>query len=133
MRGRLFLLIMLAIALWPLASIAQNPDPKQRVRTVTIPISIFTKKELRDNQAEEYVQADRLIVHEDKDEQQILSIRSVSDHTALDRFRDSGRPVDELQPSDKRPAGIYSGSAKGHKGNGRLYPVRQSSDRAAFY
>jgi len=46
----------------------QAPEPKQKVRTVTIPISIFTKKELKENQAEEYVQADRLIVKEDKEE-----------------------------------------------------------------
>lgn len=58
---------------------AQKADSKQRVRTVTIPISIFTKQELKEKQAEEYVQADRLIVKEDNDEQQILSIRSVSD------------------------------------------------------
>jgi len=51
---------------------------KQKVRTVTVPISIFTKKELKTDQAEEYVQADRLIVKEDKEEQPILSIRSVT-------------------------------------------------------
>ena len=55
---------------------AKNSQPK--VRTVTIPISIFTKKELRENQAEEFVQADRLIVEEDGEEQTILSIRSVT-------------------------------------------------------
>lgn len=55
---------------------ANNSQPK--VRTVTIPISIFTKRELKANQAEEFVQADRLIVEEDGDEQTILSIRSVS-------------------------------------------------------
>jgi VWFA-related protein len=54
-----------------------NPKASQRVRTVSIPISIFTKQELRQGQAEEFVQADRLIVKEDKDEQTILSIRSV--------------------------------------------------------
>ncbi len=58
---------------------AQKPEPKAQVRTITIPISIFTKKELKDNQAEEFVQADRLVVKEDNEEQQILSIRSVSD------------------------------------------------------
>jgi VWFA-related protein len=58
---------------------AQPDQPRQKVRTVTVPISIFTKKELKEHQAEEYVQADRLIVREDKDEQQIISIRSVSD------------------------------------------------------
>lgn len=57
----------------------QMPGAKQAVRTVTIPISIFTKSELRENQAQEFVQADRLLVKEDKEEQQILSIRSVSD------------------------------------------------------
>lgn len=57
----------------------KNPDQQpQKVRTVTIPISIFTKKELKENQAEEFVQADRLIVEEDGDEQTILSIRSVA-------------------------------------------------------
>lgn len=65
-------------------SMAQKPEPKpkktpeQRVRPMTIPISIFTKKELRENQAEEFVQAGNLIVKEDNDEQVILSIRSVS-------------------------------------------------------
>jgi VWFA-related protein len=51
----------------------------QRVRTVSIPISIFTKDELRQRQAEEFIQVDRLIVKEDRDEQTILSIRSVVD------------------------------------------------------
>lgn len=46
---------------------------------MTIPISIFSKRELKENQAEEFIQADRLVVKEDNDEQQILSIRSVSD------------------------------------------------------
>ena len=55
---------------------AKISQPK--VRTVTIPISIFTKKELRANQTEEFVQADRLIVEENGDEQTILSIRSVT-------------------------------------------------------
>jgi VWFA-related protein len=62
---------------------AQNRDrnnlPEQRVRTVSIPISIFTKQELREKRAEEFVQADTITVTEDGDEQVILSIRSVSD------------------------------------------------------
>jgi len=58
---------------------AQTPTQRPGVRPVTIPISIFTKQELRDGQTEEYVQANRLIVKEDNDEQEILSIRSVSD------------------------------------------------------
>ncbi|MFM9905344.1 MAG: hypothetical protein ACKVQJ_12330 [Pyrinomonadaceae bacterium] len=59
--------------------LSQKLEPQQRVRTVTIPISIFTKQELKEGQAEEYVQADRLTVREDNDEQQILSIKSVTD------------------------------------------------------
>lgn len=65
------------IALSPALLLAQVP--RQGVRPVTIPISIFTKQELKESQAQEFVQAERLIVTEDKDEQQILSIRSVSD------------------------------------------------------
>ena len=69
--------LFFAIALIVSSASAQRPD-KQRVRTVTIPISIFTKKELRDKQPEEFVQAEQLIVREDKEQQEILSIRSVS-------------------------------------------------------
>ena len=50
----------------------------ERVRTVTIPISIFTKKELKENRSDEFIQTGDLKVEEDKDEQVILSIRSVS-------------------------------------------------------
>lgn len=65
----------------PLSAGAQpeNDRQKQKVRTVSIPISIFTKQELREGQVSEFVQAERLIVRENKDEQTILSIRSVSD------------------------------------------------------
>src|SRR5687768_10801493 len=57
---------------------AQEPAAKQQVRTVTIPISIFTKRELREGTPEESVQLDRLILQEDGQDQQILSIRSVN-------------------------------------------------------
>ena len=60
------------------AGLAAQP-PRQQVRTITIPISIFTKMELKGRQPEEFVQADRLIVNEDNDDQSILSIKSVSD------------------------------------------------------
>ena len=46
---------------------------------MTIPISIFTRKELKGRRPEEFVQADRLQVSEDNDDQSILSIKSVSD------------------------------------------------------
>lgn len=51
---------------------------RQNVRTVTIPISIYTREELRADQAEEFVQVDRLVVQEDKEDQTILSIRSIA-------------------------------------------------------
>ena len=76
------ILVSLAVSLLMTAAIvAQKPDnPDQpRVRTVSIPISIFTKDELRQGQTEEFVQAERLIVKEDRDDQTVLSIRSVTD------------------------------------------------------
>lgn len=56
----------------------QTPD--QSVRTVTVPISIFTKKELKTNQLSELVEAGNIMVKENGDEQTVLSIRSVSDN-----------------------------------------------------
>jgi VWFA-related protein len=72
---------LLAILSMTCSLLAQKPkgEEGQRVRTVSIPISIFTKDELRQGQAEELIQADRLIVKEDREEQTILSIRSVVD------------------------------------------------------
>jgi len=77
MKKRILIAILVGVFSLSFVS-AQQPEPQQKVRPVTVPISIFTKKELKEGQAEEYVQADRLIVKEDNDEQQILSIRSVS-------------------------------------------------------
>lgn len=51
---------------------------KQKVRTVTIPISIYSEKPLKEQQSEEFIEAGDIIVKEDGDEQEILSIRSVS-------------------------------------------------------
>ena len=80
MMERIFFSI-LASLLMTCALFGQKSDANtnQRVRTVSIPISIFTKEELRQGQAEEFIQADRLIVKENRDEQTILSIRSVVD------------------------------------------------------
>lgn len=55
---------------------AQPESQKQNVRTVSIPISIFTKDELDKGQTEELLQIDRLIVTENQKEQTLLSIRS---------------------------------------------------------
>jgi VWFA-related protein len=56
-----------------------QPKQEQKVRTVTIPISIFTKQELKENQTQEFVEAGNIFVKEDGDQQTILSIRSVGD------------------------------------------------------
>jgi VWFA-related protein len=60
---------------------SQPPQQKGQVRPVTIPISIFTRQELKQKQAEEFVSAERLVVREDNEEQEILSIRSVGEST----------------------------------------------------
>lgn len=78
-----FTLIFIFSATVLLYSQPPEKEPKkkndERVRLVTIPISIYTKKELKENQAEEFLQADRLTVEEKDEEKQIVSIRSVSD------------------------------------------------------
>ncbi len=61
------------------AQIRAQPPTNQKVRTVSIPISIFTKQELREGQAEELLQVDQLTVKENREEMTILSIRSVVD------------------------------------------------------
>ena len=76
------LLLCPALLLLSLQAIAQSDPPslpKQKVRTVTVPISILTKKELKDRRAEEYVQVETITVKEDNEQQQILSIRSVEE------------------------------------------------------
>jgi VWFA-related protein len=55
---------------------SKDEKDKQKVRPVTIPISIYTKQEIKEGQPEEFIQADRIVVKEDKEEQEILSIRS---------------------------------------------------------
>ncbi len=72
---------MLGVAFGQPPGGAENKNeqkPSVRVRTVTIPISIFYKAELKDRQPEEFVQAGDLQVKEDGEDQVILSIRSVS-------------------------------------------------------
>ena len=58
--------------------LSQKKNQKEKVRTVTIPISIYGNKEKKEQQTEEFIEAGDIIVKEDGDEQQILSIRSVS-------------------------------------------------------
>ena len=52
---------------------------QQKVRTVTIPISIFSKEELKQQIPQEFIEAGNIIVKEDGDQQTILSIRSISE------------------------------------------------------
>lgn len=59
---------------------AQPPEEtKPLVRTVTIPISIFTRQELKEKKVDEIIDAAELSVMEDKESQQILSLRSTND------------------------------------------------------
>jgi VWFA-related protein len=60
------------------ANTQARTEQNGKVRTMTIPITIFTKQELRERQADEYLQAGDITVKEDNDLQTILSIRSVS-------------------------------------------------------
>jgi VWFA-related protein len=55
----------------------QKKDNQPKVRTMTIPVSIFTKEELKEKQAGEFIEAGEIMVKEDGDQQTILSIRSV--------------------------------------------------------
>jgi VWFA-related protein len=68
----------------------KNKQKKQesRVRTMTIPISIYGKKELKENQNEEIIEAGDIIIKEDNEEQTILSIRSVSSTPQLKSIAD---------------------------------------------
>jgi VWFA-related protein len=52
---------------------------QQKVRTVTIPISIFSKQELKKQTQQEFIEAGDLIVKENGEQQTILSIRDISE------------------------------------------------------
>jgi VWFA-related protein len=74
------LALVLLLAFFASASFAQpNGTDRQNVRTVSIPISIFTRQELKEDRLQEFIQLDRLIVKEANEEQQILSIRSIEE------------------------------------------------------
>jgi VWFA-related protein len=77
----ILLVVLLLASILVSVGFGQETNKKrqdERVRTMTIPISIFTKKEQKENRPEEFVQAGDLIVDENGDEQVILSIRSVT-------------------------------------------------------
>src|SRR5437868_11441883 len=61
------------------AAFSQPPRRQDnKVRTMTIPISIFSKSEIKEKKPQEFLEAGDLIVKEDNDEQTILSIRNMS-------------------------------------------------------
>jgi len=67
----------------PMAELAAQRTPQrevqdQRVRTVTIPISLFTKEELRTGRIQEFIEAGFISVKEDNEEMTILSLRTVT-------------------------------------------------------
>jgi VWFA-related protein len=76
---RTFIVAIAVFSLTALFQLSVNAQPRQKVRTMSIPISIFTKQEIREGTPEEILQVDRLIVRENRQEQQILSIRSITD------------------------------------------------------
>ena len=74
----LFILLVFASAALSQPVEKEKKKPDGKVRTMTIPISIYGRKEKKQNQADEFIAAGDLIVREDGEDQQILSIRSVS-------------------------------------------------------
>ena len=58
----------------------EKKKPETKVRVMTIPITIFSKQEIKENQTEEFIEAGNITVKEDNEEQTILSIRSVSNN-----------------------------------------------------
>lgn len=71
-------LFMTMLANFAFSQKDKKKDEQPKVRPVTIPISIFSKKELKENQAGEFLEAGEIIVKEAGDQQAILSIRSVT-------------------------------------------------------
>ena len=74
------LVLLLFITLFSSLGFAQKKKKdkdKGKVRTMTIPVSIYTKEELKESQAKEFIEAGNIIVEENEKPQTILSIRSV--------------------------------------------------------
>lgn len=74
------LVLLLCIPLFLSPGFGQNTKKgknRSKVRTMTIPVSIYTKEELKESQAKEFVEAGNIIVEEEDKKQTILSIRSV--------------------------------------------------------
>ena len=76
---KLLLLIAAILLFFSFAAAQKKNKQDDRVRTMTVPISIFTREELKQKKISEFVEAGDLIVKEDGEQQIILSIRSVSE------------------------------------------------------
>jgi len=70
--------VLFLISIFSSIGLAQKRKQDERVRTVTIPISIVGKEERSQRQMEEFLQVGELLVKEAGEEKVILSIRSVS-------------------------------------------------------
>jgi VWFA-related protein len=79
----LLLILLNSVSLLSAQSPETNAEKKKqdgKVRVMTIPITIFSKQEIREGQPGEFVEAGNIIVKENNEEQTILSIRSVSNN-----------------------------------------------------
>lgn len=75
--GKSFTVILAILLLFTFAVAQPQRRQDNKVRTMTIPISIFSKSELKEKKQEEFLEAGNLTVREDGEEQTILSIRDV--------------------------------------------------------
>lgn len=73
-------ILVLLLLVTPAILFSQSdPGRNRQVRTVTVPVTIFTKKEIKDRETQELIQIERFVIQENNEEQQFLSIRSVAD------------------------------------------------------
>lgn len=76
---RMFMMFIVMSFLFGSVIGQEKREKSKGIRVMTIPISIFAKKELRKKRATEFVELGNLVVKENNVRQTILSIRSVSD------------------------------------------------------
>lgn len=74
----LILSVLLTVVATVSVSAQRGRQQDDRVRTVTIPISLFTRDEMRSGQLSEFIEAGFIGVKENGEEKTILSIRTVS-------------------------------------------------------
>lgn len=62
-------------------SFAQEGRKQQRIRVVSIPVTIFSKQEMKEKKLEEIIDVGQLSVKENGNEQTVISIRGISEST----------------------------------------------------